>query len=236
MMCQHQKLCWHTCTLNSTLAPISVHICIFFHFLAHTCAHVPTLICNCSDYLDTYVPILLFKNICFLLAYAILMGYKIHSMDVNNTFLQALLNKDIYISQAEGFKSKEHPNYICHLICTLYGLKQEPLAWTSTLNQNLLDLGFESTPADPCIYHCHESSKHNKAYENEMHSTFCLNTTNLTVILSIYVEDLILIGLGWRQDNGNRSNEESKFDFLATRQCPLKIDEGQQKIKIVRTN
>jgi len=42
--------------------------------------------------------------------------------------------------------------------------------------------------------------------------------------------------LGWRQDNGNRSNQKSKFDFLATRQCLVKIDEGQQKIKIVRTN
>jgi len=31
---------------------------------------------------------------------------------------------------------------------------------------------------------------------------------------------------GWCQDNGNRSNQESKFDF----------SEGQQKIKIVRTS
>jgi len=29
---------------------------------------------------------------------------------------------------------------------------------------------------------------------------------------------------------------ESKFDFLATRQCLVKIGEGQQKIKIVPTN
>jgi len=42
--------------------------------------------------------------------------------------------------------------------------------------------------------------------------------------------------IGWRQDNGNRSNQESKFDFLATWQCLVKIDKGQQKIKIVRTN
>jgi len=40
--------------------------------------------------------------------------------------------------------------------------------------------------------------------------------------------------VGWRQDNGNRSNQESKFDFLATHQlghpthqCLVKIDEGQ---------
>jgi len=39
-----------------------------------------------------------------------------------------------------------------------------------------------------------------------------------------------------RQDNRNKANQESKFDFLATRLCLGKIDEGQQKIKIVRTN
>jgi len=136
------------------------------------------------DYLDTYAPVLHLKNLCFILAYAILMGYEIHSMDVNNAFLQALLDKDIYFSQAEGFESKEHPDYICHLICTLYSLKQAPLAWNHTLNQYLLDLGFESTPADPCVYFYHEQSKHNEAYKNEMHSTFSLNTTNCTVILS----------------------------------------------------
>jgi len=42
--------------------------------------------------------------------------------------------------------------------------------------------------------------------------------------------------IGWRQDNGNRTNQKSKFDFLATHQSLVKIDEGQQKIKIVRTN
>jgi len=44
------------------------------------------------------------------------------------------------------------------------------------------------------------------------------------------------VSFPWRQDNGNRSNQESKFDFLATRQQLVKIDEGQQKIKIVRSN
>jgi len=42
--------------------------------------------------------------------------------------------------------------------------------------------------------------------------------------------------LGWRQDNRNRSNQESKFDFLATLQQLGKMNGGQQKIKIVRTN
>jgi len=44
------------------------------------------------------------------------------------------------------------------------------------------------------------------------------------------------VGVGRCQDNGNRSNQKSKFDFLATRQQLGKIDRGQQKIKIVRSN
>jgi len=74
--------------------------------------------------LTTLTPVLRLENLCFLLAYAILMGYEIYSMDVDNAFLQALLNKEIYVSQAQGFKSKEHPDYICRLIHALYGLKQ----------------------------------------------------------------------------------------------------------------
>jgi len=42
--------------------------------------------------------------------------------------------------------------------------------------------------------------------------------------------------VGWRQDSGNRSIQESKFDFLATRQRLVKIYDGQQKIKIACTN
>jgi len=36
--------------------------------------------------------------------------------------------------------------------------------------------------------------------------------------------------LGWRQDNRNRSNQESKFDFPATRQQLGKMNGGQQVI------
>jgi len=44
---------------------------------------------------------------------------------------------------------------------------------------------------------------------------------------------LAQLELGWCQDNRNRSNQESKFDFLATRQQLEKIDGGQQKLKVV---
>jgi len=121
------------------------------------------------------------------------MGYKIHSMDVNNAFLQALLNKDIYVSQAEGFESKEHPDSICRLIHALYSLKQALLPGTA-LSTSTSWIWASNLHLLIHVYYYHESSKCNKAYKNEMHSMFCLNTTNCTLILSIYVDDLILIG------------------------------------------
>jgi len=52
----------------------------------------------------------------------------------------------------------------------------------------------------------------------------CENWLTFSSCQGIAMMDLLL--LRWRQDNGNRSNQESKFDFLATHQCLVKIDEG----------
>jgi hypothetical protein len=54
------------------------------------------------DYKDTYTPVLWLEN---LLAYTIpiLMGLEIHQMDVDNTFLQAILEEEVYVTQPEGF-------------------------------------------------------------------------------------------------------------------------------------
>jgi len=119
------------------------------------------------DYLDTYGPIQSLENLCFLLSYTIFMGYEIHSMDINNAFLQALLDKDIYISQAKCFKSKETWSSISSMPSTASNKHLWPGTALSTSTS-----GFESTPADPCVYCYHEA---NKAYKNERNSNFCLN-------------------------------------------------------------
>jgi len=71
--------------------------------------------------------------------------------------------------------------------------------------------------------------------KSKPHQWKFLNTAHQTQSLAMTAGNIYPI-LGWRQDNGNRSNQKSKFDFLATRKCLVKIDEGQQKIKIVCTN
>jgi len=77
--------------------------------------------------------------------------------------------------------------------------------------------------------------------EDELMAVLMVNVKgSLLVLFSEPLKEAVVgfVGglVGWRQDNRNRSNQESKFDFLATRQRLVKIGEGQQKIKIVRTN
>jgi len=60
-------------------------------------------------------------------------------MDVKSTFLNGLLNEEVYVSQPPGFEDIEHPDYVYKLKRALYGLKQAPRAWYECLSKFLLD-------------------------------------------------------------------------------------------------
>jgi hypothetical protein len=125
------------------------------------------------NYEDTYAPVLRLENLQFLLTYTILMGLEIHQMDVDNTFLQAILEEEVYVTQPEGFVDTTRPGFVCRLKKALYGLKQAPLAWNHTLNAFLINLSFTATTADPCIYSYHNHN--DDPYDAQLHCTYLLN-------------------------------------------------------------
>jgi hypothetical protein len=105
------------------------------------------------DYNEMFMLVIRLENLRLLLAYATANNLKINQMDVDSVFLQADLNKEVYITQPQGFKLTTNPHYICRLNKSLYGLKQAPLAWNHTLNHKLQDkLCFSLLEADLCIY------------------------------------------------------------------------------------
>nr|GEZ86672.1 hypothetical protein [Tanacetum cinerariifolium] len=59
-----------------------------------------------------------------LLAIAVFDYYEIWQMDVKVAFLNDHLSEDIYLVKPKGFVDPKHPNKVCKLQCSIYGLKQ----------------------------------------------------------------------------------------------------------------
>ena len=64
-------------------------------------------------------------------------------MDVKSTFLNGILEEEVYIEQPKGFVDEHNENMVCKLHKALYGLKQAPRAWYERLHTYLVKIGFE---------------------------------------------------------------------------------------------
>jgi len=91
----------------------------------------------------------------------------IHVVDVKNAFLQAEMKEEemIYVTQPEGYVDSDHPDWVCLLLKSLYGIKQSVEHIESNFNQS---------DADPCV-----NTRLNKT---------------IKTLMTVYVDDLTLIG------------------------------------------
>ena len=83
-------------------------------------------------------------------------GWNLQSFDIKAAFLQGKTQKDRVIGiepvpeLVEALKLK--PDEICRLTKSAYGLIDAPYLWYQTLKEELIRLGFEVAPFDPCLY------------------------------------------------------------------------------------
>ena len=63
-------------------------------------------------------------------------------MDVKTTFLNGVIEEEVYIEQPEGFETHENKYHVCRLKKVLYGLKQPLIAWYGWIDSYLQQLGF----------------------------------------------------------------------------------------------
>jgi hypothetical protein len=125
------------------------------------------------DYFDTYSPVAKITTVRTVIALASIHNWFIHQLDVNNAFLHGDLKEDVYMSLPQGF-STSHPNKVCKLVKSLYGLKQASRQWNEKLTSFLLSLNFKQASAD--------------------HSLFTRKTVTSFLVLLVYVDDVIIAG------------------------------------------
>lgn len=106
------------------------------------------------DYDETFSPTTRFTSIRALLQKAANEELHIHQMDVKGAYLNAPIDKEIYVQQPIGFevRSDSGRQLSCLLRKSLYGLKQSGRNWHHTLTEYLRAEGFEASKVDPCTY------------------------------------------------------------------------------------
>jgi hypothetical protein len=93
-----------------------------------------------GDHDETFSPLVDFTMVRFALALAIHERTHVHHVDVTGAFLYGDLEEELYMSLPPGFEDSEHPDYVCKLKKTLYGLKQSPRIWHQHLCSYLASL------------------------------------------------------------------------------------------------
>jgi transposase InsO family protein len=144
------------------------------------------------DYEETFAPVARYSSIRAVISIASEMGWRIHQMDVKTTFLNEIIEEEVYIEQPQGFEVHDRESYVCRLKKALYGLKQASRAWYSRIDNYLQSMGFTKSEADPNLYFLLVGSE--------------------PLILVLYVDDLILTGAE-KLIAGCKSDLASEFEM-----------------------
>ena len=102
------------------------------------------------------------------------MDLELHQMDVKTAFLNGELDEEIYMEQPIGFIKENEKEKVCRLLKSIYGLKQSSRQWYIRFHNTIISNDFTMIDEDHCVY-----TKRNK---------------DKFVILSLYVDDILIVG------------------------------------------
>ena len=72
---------------------------------------------------DTFAPMSMYSSIISMISIVVEMGWSIHRMDVRTTFLNGVLEEEVYMELPQGFEVHERESHVCRLKKALYGFE-----------------------------------------------------------------------------------------------------------------
>jgi hypothetical protein len=106
---------------------------------------------------ETFAPVAHFKAIRILLPFAASKGFRLYQMDVKSSFLNGVIQEEVYVRHPSGFENPKYPHRVYKLSKALYGLKHASRAWYARLKTFLLEHGYVMWSVDKTIFtlkHC----------------------------------------------------------------------------------
>jgi hypothetical protein len=134
--------------------------------VAQGCSQVEGL-----DFGETFTPVAYLEAIRILLTFATFKGFRLYQLDVKNTFLNGVIQEEVFVRQPLGFEIPKYPNKVYKLSKALYGLKQAPRVWYAALKTFLLKHGYVMGSVDKTLF----TLKHDTDF----------------LLIQIYVDDII---------------------------------------------
>ena len=118
---------------------------------------------------ETFSPTLRVDSLKACCSEAAISDMDIIQMDVDTAFLNADLDKRVYVWAPEGYS---RPGWCWEVTKAMYGLVNSPRLWNKLIDKTMKECGFQVSPSDPCVYF--------KKYQKSL------------VIITLYVDDLFI--------------------------------------------
>ncbi|WCJ22400.1 Retrovirus-related Pol polyprotein from transposon RE1 [Euphorbia peplus] len=130
------------------------------------------------DYHEVFSPVTKVTTVRVFLAIAVVRGWSIQQIYINNAYLHGSIDEEIYMVPPEGY-TKAKKGMVCKLIKSLYGLKQAGRQWNKTFTEKLLEIGFIKSIHDYCLF--------TRQKEGQF------------IVLIVYVDDVLISGTSNQQ-------------------------------------